>query len=231
MNQTILMMNTPKSNTDFLIVALDYDKKQDALELVSRLENVNYYKVGMQLFYSAGFEIIEDLKKLDKKVFLDLKINDIPNTISKAVKSLSRLNVDLLTVFTSSDGVKAAAEAAQESAVKILNVTVLTSQAKEPSGKNISDQVLERAELTLKNGGHGIICSGAETSIVREKLGNDLIIVNPGIRPVGVDAGDQKRIVTPAEAKNSGASHIVVGRPITQAIDPVRSVSEILSSL
>ena len=225
------MMNTPKSNSDFLIVALDYDQKLEALELVSKLENVNYYKVGMQLFYSAGFEIIEDLKNLGKKVFLDLKINDIPNTVEKAVKSITRLNVDLLTVFTGPEGVQAAVEGASGTDLQILNVTVLTSQAGSDDSENISEMVMKRAELTLNNGGNGIICSGVETESVRAKFGNDLMIVNPGIRPIGADAGDQKRIVTPSEARKAGASHIVIGRPITQAADPVHTVQEILSSL
>lgn len=202
---------------DKLIVALDVPSSADALALVEQLgESVNFYKVGMQLYFAEGNSFVARLKETGKKIFLDLKINDIPETVAHAVTSVSRLGVDYLTLFTGAAQIKAAREALAGSAspMKLLNVTVLTSE--------ISDftSVKVRAELSLEAGAHGLICSGRETSELRQIYGTDPILVNPGIRPLGGADDDQVRVVTPAMAVKAGATNIVVGRPVTRAADP-----------
>jgi len=215
---------------DFLIVALDYDSKEKALSLVSKLPSVTFYKVGMELFYATGHDIIKQLKDLGKKVFLDLKINDIPKTIEKASRVISRLNVDYLTLFTEAEGVKAAKEATAGSSLKILNVTVLTSVSTS-NPENILNSVKDRTQLSLQAGADGIICSGLETAPLRESLGNEFVIINPGIRPPEFTHGDQQRVVSPSAAYQAGATHIVIGRPFTQVDDPNSLAHSILSGL
>jgi len=205
-----------------LIVALDVSTANDALRLVDTLgENVTFYKIGMQLYFAEGNDFVRNLKSRQKKVFLDLKINDIPETVAKAVLSVADLGVDYLTLFTNRSQLEAAstALAKNQSPLKLLNVTVLTSEASDAT------QVLSRAELSLAAGAHGLISSGQETKKLRERFGAAPIIVNPGIRPAGSDSNDQVRIVTPLMAIQSGATNIVVGRPITQAPNP-RAVAE-----
>ena len=212
-----------KSDRDFLIVALDFSDQQEAKRLVESLNSeITFYKVGMQLFYSAGWPFIDYLRSKNKKIFLDLKINDIPNTVAHAIGEICRRNVEFLTLFTNADSVKAASQKVVElgSSLSLLNVSVLTS---DDLGSQTSEKVKERTRLTLENGGSGVVCSGLETEMIRRQF-QDCIIVNPGIRPKGFDSNDQKRIVTPLGALQNGASHIVVGRPITQSEDP-RSVA------
>lgn len=205
-----------------LIVALDVPDAAEAQRLVDELgDSVVFYKIGMQLYFAEGNDFVRDLKARGKKIFLDLKINDIPETVAKAVESVSRLGVDYLTLFTGAAQIKAAREALAKSnsAMKLLNVTVLTSE--------ISDftSVKVRAELSLEAGAHGLICSGRETRELRQLYGMSPILVNPGIRPLGAGDDDQIRIVTPTMAIEAGATNIVVGRPITRAAD-VRSAAE-----
>ena len=160
------------SEQDFLIVALDTSEQAQFDRLVNELSpHVSFFKVGMQLFYSLGFSALETLGKAGKKVFLDLKINDIPNTVLHAVKSFSRLPfIEYMTVFTGEAGVKAARAASEGTNIKILNVTVLTSE-QALDEQQMAQRVQERAELTQQAGGHGIICSGRETAMVRQQLG------------------------------------------------------------
>lgn len=205
-----------------LIVALDVPDAAEARRLVDELgDSVVFYKIGMQLYFAEGNDFVRDLKARGKKIFLDLKINDIPETVAKAVESVSRLGVDYLTLFTGAAQIKAARETLVKtnSAMKLLNVTVLTSE--------ISDftSVKVRAELSLEAGAHGLICSGRETRELRQLYGHTPILVNPGIRPLGAGDDDQIRIVTPTMAIEAGATNIVVGRPITRATD-VRSAAE-----
>jgi orotidine-5'-phosphate decarboxylase len=210
---------------DFLIVALDFDNPKSVTELIQKIPGVSFYKVGMELFYSTGPEIITTIKDINKKIFLDLKINDIPKTIEKAVKKLASYDVDYLTIFCNEDGIKAAREGAGVAKIKILNVTVLTSQAASPA------DVVSRAKMSYAAGAHGIICSGLETAEIRREIqDSNFIVVNPGIRLTpGND--DQVRTVTPVEAMRAGATNIVVGRPITQASDPQNVVQQIYASL
>lgn len=223
----MIKLNRTKKNNP-IIVALDLDDSQSAFNLIDKLEDrVSFYKVGMQLFFKEGPLFLKKLKNVTrKKVFLDLKINDIPNTIQKAIKSLRTLQPELMTVFTEESGVRAAVEAA-EGNIKILNVTVLTSQ---PQENQTIDRALRRTELSLKNGADGIVCSGHETAQIRKEFGENFIIVNPGIR-MHSEKDDQKRVVTPIQAIQNGASYLVIGRPITQATDPIYATEEILNSL
>lgn len=220
------MRQTKKNNP--VIVALDFDHRSEAVDLIEKLDqSVSYYKIGMQLFFREGNSLVREIKSsFRKSIFLDIKLNDIPNTIEKAVSGLSPLQPDMMTVFTGADGVKAAVEAADKK-IKILNVTVLTS---EPQESQTIDNVLKRTQLSLKNGANGVVCSGRETSAIRKEFGDDFIIVNPGIRMRAAD-DDQKRVVTPNEAVQNGATYLVIGRPITRAGDPARAALEIIDSI
>lgn len=222
MNMTMIPMNESK---DFLIVALDFNRGDQALEIVHKLPKVNFYKVGMELFYSEGPPILEKIKSLGKKIFLDLKMNDIPKTMEKTVRKLSSFNVDYLTVFCDAGGIKAAREGAVGSNLKILNVTVLTSAA------TAVEDVTQRAQLSLDSGADGIICSGQETKALRSLIKEEnFIIVNPGIRLVET-RDDQVRTVTPRQAWDAGATNIVVGRPITLDPHPEQVAENIFNSL
>jgi len=212
-----------------LIVALDYPQKAEALALVTLLDDsVQSYKVGMQLFYAEGIPLIKTLQSLKKNIFLDLKINDIPETVAKAVESLIRLDVQYLTLFTQATQIQRAREVVDKnkSPLKLLNVSVLTS---EPS--TLAD-VARRTEMSLQAGAHGVICSGQETAQLRQNHGAGFIIVNPGIRPAdNQTTDDQVRVVTPRMALDAGATNIVVGRPITQAPNPREAALAILKEI
>lgn len=219
-----------------LIVALDCSREDEARAWVEQLgEQVAYYKVGMELFTSAGPFMVAWLKEMGKKVFLDLKFHDIPNTASKAVAAVARLGVDLCTIHAPGgrEMLQACGEACGET--KLLAVTVLTSidqRQLEDTGikRRVSEQVLAMAELAQAAGIHGIICAPTDLETVAH-LPKDFLRVTPGIRPAGSAAGDQKRIMTPRQAAQAGASHIVVGRPITQAPDPAQAAEQILAEL
>lgn len=214
--------------TDKLIVALDVPTAADALNLVGALgDTVSFYKVGMQLYFAEGNTLVEELLARKKRVFLDLKINDIPETVALAVGSLARLGVDYLTLFTNEKQIAAARKVVVDlqSPLKLLNVTVLTSDT---SGV---DAVERRAQLSLGAGADGLICSGQETATLRANHGTGPIIVNPGIRPAGGEQQDQVRVVTPAMAIRAGATNIVVGRPITKAADPRAAAEAIVAEI
>ncbi|GAB4424073.1 MAG: orotidine-5'-phosphate decarboxylase [Turneriella sp.] len=214
--------------TEKLIVALDVPAAADALKLVGALgDTVSFYKVGMQLYFAEGNALVKELLARKKQVFLDLKINDIPETVALAVASLARLGVDYLTLFTAEKQIAAARKVLDElkSPLKLLNVTVLTSDA---SGV---DAVEQRAQLALGAGADGLICSGQETAALRARFGAGPIIVNPGIRPTGGEMNDQIRVVTPAMAVRAGATNIVVGRPITRAADPRAAAEAIVAEI
>jgi len=213
------------SSGDFLIVALDFDNAQSANDLIHKIPKVNFFKIGMELFFSEGPEIVYDLKSRGKKIFLDLKINDIPKTMEKAVKKITSYGVEYLTVFCDEDGIKAAREGAAGGNIKILNVSVLTSRTA------VFSDVFNRSKMSYHAGADGIICSGLETSGIRTQIPDkEFIIVNPGIR-LSQDSDDQIRVVTPEQAKQAGATNIVVGRPVTQSPDPAMVVENIFQSL
>ena len=218
-----------------LIVALDFPTLQEARRCVlTCAETVHYYKVGMELYYAAGNEIIAFLKEHQKQVFLDLKLQDIPNTVSRAVRILTRLGVDMINVHASG-GLKmmqAARQSMQEQAQtlgitppKLIAVTVLTSMDETEFEvlnykTSVAEQVVSLAKLAKQAGLDGVVASPQEAAGIRQACGDDFLIVTPGVRPLGEDTQDQRRITTPAQAIKNGADYIVVGRPITQAADP-----------
>jgi orotidine-5'-phosphate decarboxylase len=239
---------------DKLIVALDVDTFDEARILVEKLQNdVNIFKVGSQLFTACGPVIVRHLTAAGKKVFLDLKYHDIPNTVANAVRSAVRLNVpvsDSVTEIFGGTGeiflctlhtlggqemLEAAVKAARdEAAVKgvnrplLLGITVLTSDA---ARDNIHTIVTERARLAKMSGLDGVVASSQEAEILKSQFGRDLVIVTPGIRPKGTDAGDQKRVTTPYDAIKSGSDYLVVGRPIVKADDPAVAARQVLDEI
>jgi orotidine-5'-phosphate decarboxylase len=223
---------------DRLIVALDVSNAAAAQALVQRIgDAAGIYKVGLQLFTAEGPELVRELVSSGRRVFLDLKLHDIPNTVSHAVKAAVELGAHMLTVHASGGAamLRAATEAAG-SRINILAVTVLTSLNDEDmqeigvSGR-LSDQALRMAALAQSAGCQGIVSSPREAQLIRKSLGEGFAIVTPGVRPAGSDTHDQQRIATPAQAISNGASHIVVGRPITHASDPARAAAAIISEM
>ena len=229
-----------------LIAALDVPTRDDAERLVERLgTSVSYYKVGMELFYALGGDIVTWLKGEGKQVFLDLKLHDIPNTVGNGLCSLLRLRPDILNVHTAGGlrmmqtAREALHRAADEMGVpcpKLIGVTVLTSMdAQDWTGLGhtgtIADAVLRRAKLAQEAGLDGVVASPAETAEIRRVCGDDFLIVTPGIRPAGVSRDDQRRVMTPAGAMRAGASQIVVGRAIYAAENPRAAAEEILKEM
>jgi len=223
---------------DRLIVALDVSSAAAAQTLVQRIgDAAGIYKVGLQLFTSEGPELVRELVRSGRRVFLDLKLHDIPNTVSHAVKAAVELGAHMLTVHASGGAamLRAATEAA-DGRVNILAVTVLTSLNNEDmqeigvSGR-LSDQALRMAALAQSAGCQGIVSSPREAQLIRKSLGEGFAIVTPGVRPAGSDTHDQQRIATPGQAIANGASHIVVGRPITHAADPASAAAAIISEM
>jgi orotidine-5'-phosphate decarboxylase len=229
------------SSKDRLIIALDVSRASDAQKIVAEIgDTASTYKVGKQLFTAEGPQVVRDLVASGRKVFLDLKFHDIPNTVAGAVKSAVELGVSMLTVHASggSKMLRTAAEAAAQSSSKplILAVTVLTSLNDEDlqelgSPVGVADQVLRLAGIARNAGIGGIVASAHEARSLRRNLGEGFAIVTPGVRPTGSDPGDQARVVTPAEALHAGASHIVVGRPITGDPNPAAAAKRILEEL
>jgi orotidine-5'-phosphate decarboxylase len=224
-----------------LIVALDSPDAASAMRLAGQLEGVcNWVKVGLELYLSAGQPVIDSLRECGFRIFLDLKLHDIPNTVAGAVRSAAASGADLLTVHTL--GGPAMLAAAQKAAIavpdapQLLGVTVLTSMdATQLHSVGIaytpSHEVERLARMGLAAGLRGFVCSPEEVGNLRQVLGPDVTLVTPGIRPAGADAGDQQRISTPADALRAGADYLVVGRPITQATDPQAAARAILAEM
>jgi orotidine-5'-phosphate decarboxylase len=225
-----------------LIVALDVSSAGQAQRIVSALgEAVHVYKVGMQLYTAEGPGVVRELVRAGKEIFLDLKYHDIPNTVGAAVREAAQLGVSMLTVHASgaTKMLEAAVEASRSSATRnpqIIAVTVLTSldeaalRAIGIPGK-VEDQVIRLASTALKAGCAGVVSSAQEVAALRANLGKDFVAVTPGVRPAGADAADQARVVTPSRAIAAGATHIVVGRPITEAPNPAAAAAEILDEI
>jgi len=221
-----------------LIVALDVSSAGEAQKLVARIgDAAGIYKVGLQLFTAEGPGVVRDLVSSGRRVFLDLKLHDIPNTVAHAVKSAVELGAHMLTVHASGGaGMLRAATEAAGGRLKVLGVTVLTSLSDENmqeigvSGR-VADQVLRMAALAKTAGCAGIVTSPRESLLVRKALGEGFAIVTPGVRPAGANVNDQQRVATPAQAISNGASHIVVGRPITHAADPAQAAQAIISEM
>jgi orotidine-5'-phosphate decarboxylase len=223
---------------DKLIVALDYSSYDEARALTDVLgESVSFYKVGLELLFNDGLALASELKNDGKRVFLDMKFLDIGNTVEKAVAAVAGLGFDFLTLHgIDSKTVKAAVAGRGSSSLKLLGVTVLTSldQADlNEQGIQLSpaELVLKRARIAQDAGLDGVIASGQEAASVRAATGPNFLIVTPGIRLPGGDAGDQKRITTPEVALRDGANHLVVGRPITAAAHPKQAAERVLEHI
>jgi len=224
-----------------LIVALDVSTAAAARKIVAAVGDSAFtYKVGMQLYTAEGPSIVRELVDSGRRVFLDLKYHDIPNTVGAAVREAAQLGASMLSVHAAGGGkmLRAAVQAAQAAKpdLLVLAVTVLTSLDDVELGKiglrgGVLDQVLRLAALALSNGCKGVIASALEAAALREEFGHDFAIVTPGVRPAGSGPNDQARVVTPAEAIAAGASHIVVGRPITEAFDPAAEARAILGQI
>lgn len=223
-----------------LIVALDVSSVAAARRIVAAVgDSALTFKVGMQLYTAEGPPIVRDLIASGRRVFLDLKYHDIPNTVGAAVAEAAKLGVSMLTVHASGSSrmLQAAVEAARtRPELMVLAVTVLTSMDEQDVEKigmrgSLAENVIRLATIALAHGCQGIVTSAREAERVRAELGHDFAIVTPGVRPAGSSVGDQVRVVTPAEAIKAGASHIVVGRPITEAADPAAEAQAILGQI
>lgn len=217
-----------------VIIACDFSSKEETLKFLDQFkEEKPFVKIGMELFYAEGGEIVKEIKKRGHKIFLDLKLCDIPNTVYKAMKNIAALGVDMTNVhaFGSIEMMKAAKKAINEvnPETKLIAVTVLTSSDQNVLDNelmidgNINDVILKYASNTKEAGLDGVVCSPLESKIIKEKCGEDFLTVTPGIRFADDAKGDQKRVTTPAMAKEIGSSYIVVGRSITGAKDPVET--------
>ncbi|MCR5857350.1 orotidine-5'-phosphate decarboxylase [Mesorhizobium sp. J428] len=222
---------------DRLIVGLDVPTVSDAEKVVAELgDAVSFYKIGYQLAFAGGLEFARDLAAEGKKVFLDMKLLDIDNTVAKGVENIARMGMSMLTLHAYPKAMRAAVEAAKGSGLCLLGVTVLTSMDEQDmieAGYEYDPHtlVLRRAEQALAAGMGGIVCSAEEAAAVRRIVGPKLAVVTPGIRPAGADRGDQKRVMTPADALKAGASHLVVARPIVGAPDRRSAAEAILREM
>ena len=223
---------------DRLIVALDFPDSRAALALVDRLEGaVRWFKVGLELYIAEGNYLVAELQRRGFSVFLDLKLHDIPNTVASAVRAAARLGVNMLTVHAAGGPeMLAAAAESGDTGLTLLAVTVLTSMDAaqlEATGVrgSAAAQVERLATMAFAYGIRGFVCSPAEVAGLRRRLGSEPLLVIPGIRPEGAAIGDQRRVATPAAAMASGASYLVVGRPITRAVDPGAAARAILAQM
>jgi orotidine-5'-phosphate decarboxylase len=218
---------------DRLIVALDLPGIEPAEAMIERLgDSVTFYKIGYQLGYAGGLSLVRDLRAAGKKVFIDVKLHDIGNTVARGVESLSSLGATFLTVHAYPQTMQAAVEARGDSGPKILAVTVLTSyneaDVQEAGYRHtIADLVAIRARQARALGVDGIVCSPEEVAALRAIVGDQMSLVTPGIRPAGSASGDQKRIMTPSRAIAAGADYLVVGRPVMEAADPKAAAESI----
>jgi orotidine-5'-phosphate decarboxylase len=223
----------PRDARDRLIVALDLPNVGEAERLVAVLgEAVSFYKIGMQLAFAGGLELVGRLAREGKRVFLDMKLLDIDNTVHEGVKSIAALGANFTTIHAYPNAMRAAVAGRGSAPLGLLGVTVLTSMddadlAEAGYGRTAAELVAERARAAAAAGMDGIVCSPREAVAVRAAVGPDLFVVTPGVRPAGAAIGDQKRIMTPKDAIRAGADYLVVGRPVSQAADP-RAAAEAL---
>lgn len=228
-----------------IMVALDYPSATDAEQLISKIDGIPcYIKVGMQLFYAAGPSFVEGLKNRGFKVFLDLKMHDIPNTVKGGANSITKLGVDMFNVHAA--GGRAMMEAAMEGIYAAANggnrptliaVTQLTSTSQAVMNNEIGiagsveEAVIRYASLTKQAGLDGVVASPSEVVAIKQACGQAFQTITPGIRPIGADVNDQSRIMTPSEALKQGTDYMVIGRPITAAPDPRASLESIIKEL
>lgn len=223
-----------------VIVPLDVASPDEAFALVDRLgESGDFYKVGFQLYTSGGPDVVRELVRRGKRVFLDIKLHDIPNTVARAVESASELGVDLLTLHAAGGPtmLRAAVDASSPD-LRLLAVTVLTSLSPDEMGtvwgreiRSVREEVGRLALLSRQAGVDGVVASALEASWIRTQVGERFLIVTPGIRPAGTDPADQARVATPAEAVDAGADYLVIGRPITGAPDPAAALAAIRAEI
>jgi len=220
-----------------LIVALDLPSVESAEAMIERLgDSVVFYKIGYQLAFAGGLPLARTLAQAGKQVFLDMKLHDIANTVAHGVESIAELGVTFLTVHAYPQTMRAAVEAKTGSGLKLLAVSVLTSYDdidlhEAGYALRVDELVADRAKRAHDLGLDGIVCSAAESSALRLWVGNDMVLVTPGIRPAGSDHGDQKRVVTPANAIVAGSDYLVIGRPITAAPDPPAVAAAIIADI
>jgi orotidine-5'-phosphate decarboxylase len=231
-------MNSRPDARDRIIVALDVPAKAEALDLVKQLApEISFFKIGLQLYTVAGPEVVREILETGAKVFLDLKLHDIPNTVARAVESAASLGVQMLTIHLSGgEAMLRAAAKARPANMSILGVTVLTSLTEEALhqigvSERINNHVLRLARLGREAGIDGLIASPFEARTLRAEFGDNIKIVTPGVRPSWSEAGDQKRFMTPREAFDAGADYLVIGRPITAHANPRQAVVKILDEL
>lgn len=222
---------------DRLIVALDLPTVEAADAMVRRIgPAANFYKIGLQLLFAGGIDLVRRLVGEGHQVFIDAKFLDIPETVRKAVESVARLGATFLTLHADPRTCRAAIEGRGDSALQLLFVTVLTSiddadLKREGYARSLSELVIDRTDIVLASGGDGIVAAGTDAAAIRARAGDRLVIVTPGIRPAGSDAQDQKRVATPAGAIAAGADYLVVGRPITAAADPAAAAAAIVDEI
>ena len=233
-----MISRAPVSARERLIVALDVSSAREARDLVHRIgDEAGLYKVGLQLFTAEGPDFVRELVSSGRKVFLDLKFHDIPNTVGQAVRQAADLGVSMLTIHGTGGAamLKASSDAAA-GRVTLLAVTVLTSMNDEDLQQvgvagRVIDQALRIASLARSAGFGGVVSSPREAAQLRRSLGEGFAIVTPGVRPAGAALNDQQRVATPGEAISSGATHVVVGRPITHAADPAEAARAITGEI
>ncbi len=226
---------------DRLIVPLDVPTVMDAEAMVETLgDSVSYYKIGHQLAFAGGLNFIRELRDMGKDIFLDMKLLDIDNTIEKGVENIVRMGVQMTTIHAYPHAMKAAVKAAKGSDLCLLGVTVMTNLDDDDLLENgyslkARELVEQRARQASQIGMGGVVASAHEANMIHDVIKSDMAIVTPGIRPSGANVGDQKRVMTPAEAISAGSTHLVVGRPITAAEDPKTAalgvIDEIASAL
>lgn len=222
---------------DRLIVPLDVPTVMDAEAMVDALgDTVSFYKIGHQLAFAGGLNFVRELHDMGKQVFLDMKLLDIDNTITKGIENIAKMGVQMTTLHAYPKAMKAAVEAAKGSHLCLLGVTVLTSMddddLKEAGYSQTPEAlVLKRAQQASEAGMGGVVCSAQEAANIQKLIRSDMAIVTPGIRPAGSDLGDQKRIMTPTDAIKAGSTHLVVGRPITANHDPKAAAQAILDEI
>ncbi|EKU99544.1 orotidine-5'-phosphate decarboxylase [Leptolyngbya sp. PCC 7375] len=237
---------TTQSAAERIIVPLDVPTMEDAIALVDTIPNVTFWKVGLELFVSAGPAILEQLKQRQKRIFLDLKFHDIPNTMAGACRAAGRYGVDLITIHAPAG--KVALQAAQSAAMEgaaatgcappnLIAVTLLTSinpralAFELKVSLELQDYALQMALLAQDSGLRGIVCSPQEAEALRRVCGDAFLLVCPGVRPAGSAKGDQQRAMTPSQAIAAGASYLVIGRPITQAKNPATAFQQICDEI
>jgi orotidine-5'-phosphate decarboxylase len=230
-------MTTHEDCREKLIVALDFANVSEAEALVLRLGGtVGFYKIGLELAYAGGLPLAEKLIREGKKVFLDLKLHDIPNTVTRATAQIAKLGASFLTIHAYPQTMAAARLGAGGAHLKLLAVTVMTSfddrdLIEAGYGFGVKDLVARRAAQAKSLGMDGLILSGEELVSTRKTVGSEMVLVTPGIRPAGAEIGDQKRVMTPAAAIAAGADHLVIGRPITAAPDPLAVAKAVLNEI